>query len=128
MTDASAPTLYEELGGVDAIDAIVSDFYGRVLEDPELGPIFRDVDMGRLRHMQEEFLTAAFGGPDAYTGADLRTAHARRGITAHHFSRFVERFLETLEVRDVPAAVRERAGDRLALYAPEIVGGHGESG
>ena len=42
-----------------------------------LAPYFADVDMDRQSVMLAEFLALAFGGPHAYTGRDLRTAHAR---------------------------------------------------
>ncbi|MCB1017909.1 MAG: hypothetical protein KDB10_22685 [Acidimicrobiales bacterium] len=77
MTD----TLLSELGGAEQLDQIVAAFYAKVVADPDLGPVFADVDVDRLVHMQEEFLGVAFGSSDHVADTDLRAAHARRAIT-----------------------------------------------
>lgn len=120
--------LLDALGGEAALDEIVQAFYRRVVADPELGPVFGDVDVERLVHMQEEFLGAAFGSSDHVVDADVRTAHARRHITGHQFSRFVELFLATLQERDLPRPTLDRVADRLALYVDDVIGQYGASG
>lgn len=82
-------SLYQRLGGGAAVDAAVELFYGKVLADPLLAPFFAGVDMKRQRAQQKAFLTLAFGGPNAYTGQDLRRAHAplvARGLNDAHFN------------------------------------------
>ena len=120
--------LLDALGGEAALDEIVQAFYRRVVADPELGPIFADVDVERLMHMQEEFLAAAFGTSSHVAGVDLRAAHARRHITGHQFSRFIELFLATLQERDLPRPTLDRVAERLALYVDEVIGQYGASG
>ena len=57
--------LYERLGGAAAVDAIVRDFYERVLSDPDLPvPIDADV-LARLRGADVQVLTLLLGGPAA---------------------------------------------------------------
>ena len=80
-------SVYEQLGGKAAIDAAVDEFYRRVLKDEELSPYFSDIDMDKQRAKQAGFLTMVTGGPNEYTGRDMRTAHARlveRGIGDRH--------------------------------------------
>lgn len=120
--------LLDALGGADALDDIVAAFYARVVADPDLGPVFADVDVDRLVHMQEEFLGVAFGSPHHVADTDLAAAHARRHITGRQFSRFVELFTDTLGERGLPAETLDRARDRLALYVDDVVGQYGASG
>jgi hemoglobin len=77
--------------------SVTSAFYQRVLADDLLAPYFAYVDMDRQAAMLAEFLAMAFGGPHAYTGRDLRTAHAGlRGLTDAHFDRVVDHLTKTL--------------------------------
>ena len=77
--------------------AVTSAFYRRVHADDMLAGYFAGVDMDRQAVMLAEFLAMAFGGPHAYTGRDLRTAHAGlRGLTDAHFDRVVAHLAGTL--------------------------------
>lgn len=75
--DTATPTLYERIGGAAAVDAAVELFYRKVLADDRTARFFDGVDMDAQIAKQAAFLTMAFGGPNNYTGQDLRTAHAR---------------------------------------------------
>lgn len=84
MTDS----LFDRLGGRAAVEAAVELFYEKVLADDLLSPFFANTDMTRQRAQQKAFLTFAFGGPNNYTGQDLRTAHAplvEKGLGDAHF-------------------------------------------
>ena len=70
-------TIYERLGGEAAIAAAVPLFYEKVMADSSLAHYFAELDMGAQIQKQIAFMTMAFGGPNNYTGRDLRTAHAR---------------------------------------------------
>ena len=72
-------TIYEQLGGAPAMDAAVDIFYRKVLADDRISKFFEGVDMERQAAKQKAFLTMVFGGPNSYTGKDMRNAHARRG-------------------------------------------------
>ncbi len=84
-TDTAEPTLYQQLGGREAIAAVADKFYRRVLGDPQLAPFFAATDMARLRRHQAAFLGMALGGPSDYQGRALRQAHRGRGIGDAHF-------------------------------------------
>ncbi len=84
MTD----TLYDRLGGEAAVTAAVDIFYRKVLADPSISEFFDDADMDEQRAKQKAFLSMAFGGPDEYSGKDLREAHAplvEKGLNDAHF-------------------------------------------
>ena len=78
-------------------------FYRKVLADPLLSPYFDDVDMDRQVAKQAAFLTMALGGPNEYTGRDLRSAHAGlHGLADDHVDRVIGHLAQTL--RELGAA------------------------
>jgi hemoglobin len=90
-------SLYDRLGGAGAITATTALFYEKVLADPLISGYFDHVDMRRQVQMQERFLTMALGGPNHYTGRDLRSAHAALpGLEDQHFDRVLEHLGDTL--------------------------------
>ena len=99
-------SIYEQIGGAPAMDAAVELFYRKVLSDDELAPFFEDVDMDKQMAKQNAFLTMVTGGPNSYTGKDMRAAHARlvaRGIGDRHFDLVVKHLGDTLAELGVPA-------------------------
>jgi len=92
-------SLFEKLGGEAAVDAAVDIFYRKVLADDRISTFFDGVDMASQAAKQKSFLTMAFGGPNNYTGADLRSGHAhlvKRGLNDSHFDAVVENLGATL--------------------------------
>jgi len=95
-------TIYQAIGGRDAVEAVVDDFYERVLDDDQLTPYFEDTDMEDLRAHQVQFISAVAGGPVEYTGDDMREAHAHLDVEEADFD-LVGRYLqETLSENGVP--------------------------
>lgn len=113
-------TLYNRLGGQAGIEKLVKTFYDRVTADPELTPYFKDADMAKLRHMQQEFFAAAMGGPSTYHGRPLNHAHAGLGISGTAFSKFAVHLLETMRSEGASDEDVQVVASRLAVYAPEI--------
>lgn len=105
----SNPTLYEQLGGEAAVDAAVDIFYRKVLMDDSISHFFDDTDMDAQRAKQKSFLSWAFGGPNAYTGKDLRTAHRsmveEKGLSDEHFNAVAGHLQATLEELGVAPAL-----------------------
>jgi hemoglobin len=100
-----ALSLYEQLGGEAAVDAAVDIFYRKVLSDDRISHFFEGKDMAKQAAKQKAFLTFAFGGPNNYTGTDMRTAHAKlvqNGLNASHFDAVMENLGATLQELNVP--------------------------
>ncbi len=93
-------TLYERIGGEAAVNQAVDIFYRKVLVDDRINTFFDGVDMEQQINKQKGFLTMAFGGPNNYTGADMRNGHkhlVERGLNNTHFDAVVELLAETLQ-------------------------------
>ena len=74
-------------------------FYRKVLADDRISSFFDGVDMEKQAAKQKAFLTMAFGGPNNYTGEDMRRGHAHlveRGLNDSHFDAVVENLGGTL--------------------------------
>lgn len=100
-------TLYERLGGAPAVEAAVDIFYRKVLNDDRIKHFFDDIDMDAQIAKQKGFLTMAFGGPNNYTGKDLRAGHARlikMGLNDSHVDAVIENLGNTLKELGVPDA------------------------
>ncbi|HUW27035.1 MAG TPA: group 1 truncated hemoglobin [Sulfuriferula sp.] len=100
-------TLFNKLGGEGAVNAAVEIFYRKVLNDDRISEFFDDVDMDRQAAKQKAFLTMAFGGPNQYTGMDMRRGHVHlvaKGLNDGHFDAVVENLAATLQELKVPEA------------------------
>ena len=101
-------TLFEQLGGAAAVDAAVDIFYRKVLADYRINRFFDGVDMDTQAAKQKAFLTMAFGGPNNYSGKDMRNAHAKfvkMGLDNSHFDAVIENLAATLTELGVSAAL-----------------------
>jgi len=87
---------------MDAVNAAVDIFYEKVLADNTISHFFTNTDMKRQRGKQIAFLAYAFGAPMAYTGKNMRDAHARMSLTEAHFNAVAGHLSATLEELNVP--------------------------
>lgn len=101
----STTTLYDKIGGQAAVNAAVDIFYRKVLTDHRINRFFEGVDMEKQAAKQKSFLTVAFGGPNKYTGDDMRRGHAHlvaAGLNDSHFDAVMEHLGATLTELKVP--------------------------
>lgn len=122
QTDKKEKTLYERLGGYDAIAAVSDDFLARLGDSKLIGRFLvglSDDSKGKLRQHFVEFLCNATGGSCVYTGRDMKTVHKGLGITEEDWKESVKLLIETLDKFKVPekektevlAAVSSLKGD-----------------
>ncbi len=90
-------TLYDKYGGFATVSKLVHVFYEKVLDSDDLAPFFKDVEMKKLMAHQTKFLAHVLGGPDEYTGRQLRAVHKGLEITKPLFDEVAELLAETLE-------------------------------
>jgi hemoglobin len=125
---SSAPkaSLYDRIGGEAAVNAAVEIFYRKVLADKRINKFFEGVDMDKQAAKQKAFLTMAFGGPNKYTGEDLRKGHAHlvaRGMNSSHFDAVMENLGATLQELKVPGElIAEAAAIAESVRGPVLAG------
>lgn len=119
-------TLYEKIGGAQAIDAAVDLFYRKVLADDRIRHFFDGVDMQKQGKMQKNFFTFAFGGPNTYSGKNMKAAHARliteKGLNDSHFDAVLENFASTLKELGVDDELISQAAAVAESVRDDVVG------
>lgn len=116
-------TIYHRIGGHEALEVVVEDFYVRVLADDQLAGFFTGTNMNRLKGKQVEFFAAALGGPEPYSGAPMKQVHQGRGITMHHFNLVAGHLADALAAAGVPPKTVTDILGAVAPLAPEIASG-----
>lgn len=120
----ASPTLYQRLGGYDAIAAVTDDFIGRLATDPKLQRFFvgaSDNSKARIRQLVVDQLCAATGGPCVYLGRDMKTVHKGLNITEADWAAAQADFGASLDKFKVGAAERRDLAAALASIKPDIV-------
>ena len=118
-------TLYEKIGGEAAVNAAVDVFYRKVLADDRISRFFEGVDMDRQAAKQKAFLTMAFGGPNNYTGEDMRRGHAHlvaKGLNDSHFDAVMENLGATLTELKVPGDLIAQAAAIAESTRKDVLG------
>ena len=103
----SQKSLYERLGGYDAIFAVTNDLLDRMEKDPQLGRFWqhRSTDgVKRERQLIVDFLCASSGGPLYYKGRDMKLSHKGMRISESDWTIFLNHADATLKAFNVPQA------------------------
>lgn len=93
--------LYDDIGGKAAVDAAVDIFYQKVLKDERISSFFSTTNIAIQKAKQKAFLTVAFGGPNNYTGKNMRDAHKHMNLSDKHFNAVAENLVSTLNELNV---------------------------
>ena len=112
MTVAPAGTLtrlYDRLGGIDAISAVIDDFLGNVVGDDRIKSFFAETlkSADRVKNLRQgliDLVCVGSGGPCQYKGADMRTAHKGMSISDVEFDALVDDLVKSLDKFKVPTA------------------------
>lgn len=105
----SNKSLYERLGGYDAIRAVVNDLLPRLQTDALLGRFWqhRSADgIEREKQLLVYFLCAQAGGPMYYTGRDMVLSHRGMKVSERDWTTFIAHLNATLDAFNVPQAER----------------------
>src|SRR5437899_8722501 len=103
-------SLYERLGEVYAIAAVVDALIDRIMDNPRLNAnpkvdeAHHRVSRAGFKYLVTEQVCAAAGGPQRYTGRGMVDSHAHLDITEAEWQVFLEDFRQTLDSFKVPAA------------------------
>jgi hemoglobin len=108
-------SLYERLGGIDAIRAVVDDFVANVAADKRINAFFAHTDIDRLKHNLVDQICQGTGGPCTYTGRSMKDAHAGMGVRNRDFNALVGDLGKTLKKFKVP---KRETNELVAILAP----------
>jgi hemoglobin len=106
MSDKS---LYERLGGYDALVAVADNLLPRLAGDDQLGRFWanRSEDgIEREKQLLVDFLASSAGGPMYYTGRDMLLSHKGMKISVADWDAFLGHLNATLDAFEVPAQER----------------------
>ena len=114
-------SLYERLGGLDSITAVVDSFSARCAGDDRINGKFARTDIARLKKMLVDQVCEATGGPCTYTGRAMRPAHDGMGVTGGEFDALVEDLVATLDEFGVPKPEQDELLGLLGPMREDIV-------
>lgn len=121
-TQPSGKSLYDRLGGIDAIKAVIKDFVEeQVAKDPRINARFMNADLPKLQESLSNQVCEATGGPCKYTGKNMKEAHTGMGITDAEFGALVEDLQKSLTKFNVPQAEQDELIGALAPMHDDIV-------
>ena len=116
-----AKSLYDRLGGQDAITAVVGEFVANVAADGRINQRFFNTDIDNLKRLLVEFVCMATGGPCQYTGRDMATTHAGMDLVDDEFNALVENLVKALDKFKVPEKEKGELLGALGPLKPQIV-------
>lgn len=127
MTAPVTPSLYERLGGVYAIAAVVDVFIDRIMDSPVLNAnpkvdeAHHRVSRAGFKYLVTEMMCWATGGPQRYTGRNMYESHKDLAITEAEWQAFLADFQATLDHFQVPAAEQAELFALVASTKADIV-------
>lgn len=122
---ASEPSLYERLGGYDAIYAFAAEALKKAMAHPDIGHIWAHVSESSFYREHDnfvEFLCAQWGGKVRYRGRDMVTAHRGMGLTEVHWRGMFDCIYETYDQFDLPQDLRDEIDASVNKFKPVVVG------
>jgi hemoglobin len=122
---AAAPaeqSLYDRLGGKDAITSVIDDFVANVAADKRINARFANANIPHLKQMLVEQVCQATGGPCTYTGKSMRDAHKGMKITEADFNALVEDLTRSLDKFKVGEKEKSELLTALGGMKGDIVG------
>ncbi|MEZ4361751.1 MAG: group 1 truncated hemoglobin [Kofleriaceae bacterium] len=122
MAASAEQSLYDRLGGKDAISAVVDAFVANVAADDRVNGFFKDTDIPHLKQMLVEQICNATGGPCEYTGKDMKTTHTGMNITEDHWNATVEDLVKALDDAGVQQKEKDEILGALGGMKADIVG------
>lgn len=128
----SEQSLYDRVGGIFAISAVVNRFSDAIVTNPRLNenPALKawneteaEIRLPGLKVMRTIWIAALTGGPFVYTGLPLHEAHTRFRLTSAEFDEVGAEIVRALDDFGVPEREKQQLVDAYMLSKPEVVAG-----
>lgn len=114
-------SLYDRLGGLPAIGAVVDEFLKNVAGDTRIAHRFALTDLSDLRNKLVDQICQATGGPCTYKGGDMKTVHKGQRVSSADFTALVEDLVKALDTFKVPEKEKSELLGALASMQGDIV-------
>ena len=114
-------SLYDRLGGGDAVNALTESWVARVGGDDRANGKFARTDIDRLKKEIVDQLCEATGGPCTYTGRSMQETHDGMQVTAGEFDVVMQHLGGTLDELNVPKTEQDELVDLLRPMRDDIV-------
>lgn len=112
--EATAPSLFERIGGTEGVRTVVERFYDLMQDDPRYAPLreMHEEDLFPMRVSLTQFLSAWLGGPrdwfEARPGTCIMSMHRAMGITPETAAQWVEAMSRALADARVEKALGQQ--------------------
>jgi hemoglobin len=114
-------TLYERLGKRVGIEKIVDEIWVNHTSNPAIKQRYINSDPTNVKRLVTEMCCAGFGGPEAYTGKDMKSAHTGMNINETEFVAVCDDVLDALEKCGVGKREKDEILAILYSLKPEVV-------
>ncbi|MCB0193364.1 MAG: group 1 truncated hemoglobin [Anaerolineae bacterium] len=119
-------SLYERLGGIYAVAAVIDDFIDRIMADPILNanPHIKEaherITPAGFKYLVTEFSCMAMGGPQQYTGRSMPESHEHLEMTNREWDAFMHALDQSLYTFDVPEAEQNEIVTLMESLKPDM--------
>lgn len=119
---AAEKSLFDRLGGKDAITTVVGMAWTNVAADARINARFANSDAAAVQAKLVDQICAATGGPCKYEGKDMKTAHTGMKVSEEEFGAFVEDLVKALDDAKVGEKEKTELLGALGGMKGDIVG------
>jgi len=119
-----AQTLYDEIGGKNAVELASIKLYYHILEDDRINHFFKDIDIKKQSVKMNAFLTYIFGGPSLYTGRNMRKSHksvVERGLNDGHVDAMLENVHTVLNEMEIAPELQKQVLAKLEKHRDDVL-------
>lgn len=121
QTAPSNPTLYQQLGGMPAIESIAGNFVYEIGYDQQIVKHFEETNLDRFYGKMIEHLCMVTNGPCEYTGDSMQVVHEGMDISEAEFNRVVELLIHAMNRSEIPVRLQNQILARLAPLRGDII-------
>ena len=119
MADSAA--LYQAFGEKAGLVKLMDDFVPRLQADPRLAAAFKNANVANLKLQLVEQICQVSGGPCAYKGADMKSAHNSMDITKTDFNALVEVLQQSMDAQGIAFRSQNQLLAKLAPMHRDII-------